>query len=830
MTYDFPIRYYEDNLIFNKDGNCWAVYRIKGISYDHLSHDKKIGILNAVTRFISNIASEAKIYIVPTAQDIEAHFAKLYKGLNTKDELYHISSNFIRGTENYLKEKLALKGVSNDYQVYIAVKLEKENSKENILSELAGLIKDPVKKINEAMGLTLPDISEREISVYKRAASAFRMSQNQRLGLEEVSSETIQWLIKRMMRRGIPGGVRIKTAGKNGQWHPMYSEVVEKDGEKKIRPYEKDILTLTEGEFEVSSKGLKITNSDGKASYQTFLTMSNIPDGIAFPGGEWLYMLQDYQVAVETLISIKNIDYRAASRKLDNKKTEIKSQKEHVIKNRERVPDELVEAEMSVDRLTEELSYGSEPLCMTNVSFLISADTEKERDDKANFIIDRYEDMHFSVERPHADQFKLFMDFIPGSERRMKDYIMPLPPKTVAGSMFPATLSLGDNEGLYIGTTGILKKNVYLDISRACKLNRSASCCFIGTLGGGKSFNANLLLFLQVMLGAYGLIIDPKAERGVWRERLPMFEPYISVTTLSPDEEDKGKLDPFLVSETIEEACELTKNILCELYNITTKDDEYLVISETLLKVKEHDKPSMLSFEKELLSFPEGDELYKSAVRLNRKISATKKIGMAGLLFGDGSSKGMSLEKRINILQIQNLNLPDPKTPKEDYTELERVSTVLMIPVAQFAKKFAMKDRKIFKMIIFDESWALNTTQVGASLFNFLSRMGRSLNGGSAFIGHSVTDLKGEGIREAITYKFIFKTVGNEEILRALNFLDLEPTDENIELLKTLPNRTCLFKDLDNRIGVLEWDAIWEDFINAFDTTPKDKKEEDYEK
>ena len=143
-----------------------------------------------------------------------------------------------------------------------------------------------------------------------------------------------------------------------------------------------------------------------------------------------------------------------------------------------------------------------------------------------------------------------------------------------------------------------------------------------------------------------------------------------------------------------------------------------------------------------------------------------------------------------------------------------------MIPVAAFAKKFAMSNRKVFKTVIFDESWALNATQVGSALFNYLARMGRSLYANAIFIGHSVTDLKGDGIKAAITYKFAFKATVQEEIIRILEWMDLEATDENIELVKNLPNRTCLFQDLEGRVVVLEFDAVWADFIDAFDTTP----------
>ena len=305
---------------------------------------------------------------------------------------------------------------------------------------------------------------------------------------------------------------------------------------------------------------------------------------------------------------------------------------------------------------------------------------------------------------------------------------------------------------------------------------------------------------------------------------------YINIITLSSDEADRGKLDPFIIyKENLEEAGELALNILAELYKLNPKDDEYLVVLEAIKWTKQQAKPSMSALADRLMNFPDSDEFRNVARRVGRRIALLREAGMSGLLFGTGDEEALNLKNRINILQIQNLAMPDPQTPKDDYTQEETVSTVLMLPIASFAKKFALSDRSIFKMILFDESWALSSTQMGIKLMNFLARMGRSLNAGCIFIGHSVNDLKGEGIKNAITYKFCFKTTEINEVKRVLEFLDLEITDENIKEVQNLENRECLFMDLERRVGKLKFDAVFEHLINAFSTTPVEKAKESEE-
>jgi hypothetical protein len=196
-------------------------------------------------------------------------------------------------------------------------------------------------------------------------------------------------------------------------------------------------------------------------------------------------------------------------------------------------------------------------------------------------------------------------------------------------------------------------------------------------------------------------------------------------------------------------------------------------------------------------------------------------MGMAGLLFGDGTEKGLSFDNRINILQVQNLKLPKSDTPKDDYTQEETLSTALMLPIASFAKKFAHSFPGVPKINLVDESWALATSQQGQALFEYLSRTGRSLFTSTVFIGHSTKDIKTEGIRNALSYKFCFHITDMDEIKRSLEFLDMEITDDNIARIQNLSNGQCIFKDLKGRIGKLSFDCVFDHLKIAFNSTPK---------
>ncbi|WP_027633435.1 ATP-binding protein [Clostridium hydrogeniformans] len=850
--YEFPIRYFEDNFIFNEQRNeCWACFKLIGYNYDFKSIKGKKNILNSMARFISNIGKEAAIYIVPVSQDVKKHYGNLIGSLDKKDLLYKAAKAHAIQTESYLEEGIKKKGNSNDYKVYVVTKLKMGDSLINDIKDtLKYFIKEPSQAIDELFGTGYKDIYEKDIQMFLKMSNEFLRKQDRRVALKKCNDNDVEWLIRRPFFRGLDnftlkGLSSVNNYEKNiaigkkdeleniteskSYWTP-YSEKVIKNGEKVIRASGREILTLTEGLIDLTENRFIKIHQDEGTSYQTFLALSHIPDGILFPGNEWLLALQDYPLQTEVIIRISTIDHKQSIRKIEGKKKEIKDQIEHIIDSDDDLPEDLADSRIYANELESELKASRSPVSDTSITFCLSADSREKLEEKVDFIKEIYTDNNFILERPLTDQMKLFMESIPGTERYVRDYIQRLPPRTLAGGIIGATRLLGDNIGPYIGTTGVLQKNVYLDVSRATKLNRSASGGFYGTLGGGKSFAANLLFYLSVLYGANGLVLDPKGERSNWIDDLPEFKDQINIITLSSAVEDKGKLDPFLIyRDNLEEAAYLAISILSELFNITPKDDEYIAALEAIEWVKKQENPSMLKLADRLMSI-EDIEIKDIARKLGRKISMLKNMAMAGLLFGDGTEQGLDFKKKINVLQIQNLNMPDPNKPKDEYTQEEVLSTVLMLPIASFARKFIHQDRRIFKIVLFDEAWALDSTSTGKQMMNALIREGRALNSGCFFISQSTKDMRAEGVKTNISYKFCFKATEINEIRSVLEFLDLEETEENIDIVRSLENGHCLFQDLDGRVGILKFDAVFEHLIyKAFNTNPDKVENDEYE-
>lgn len=826
--YQCPITYFKDNLIFNQDRSCWAVFKLAGYDYDFLDDDVKISMLYHTARFLSGIMSEAQIMIVPVEQDSRAQFCSLINGLPKDDPLYDKAVFHAKNTEKYLEQKKVTNGQSNDYRSYIVVKLAKNEESELVHSLKTAyefFIKNPVNAVNTFMALDTKDILQSKVNDCIKLAADWLYSQNLKVRMEELSGGETQWLIRRMAYRGINRRVPLFVENVDRkEWKPKADSAQVGDSEV-IKPYGKDVVNLFSGTIYPDKHMLKVVHDKNTVSYQTFLAITNIPDVLEYPGTEWIYMLQQKNMQAEVCIHVKAVDYRESQKKLGNKKREIDSQMNHIIEAAADVPEDLLEGKEYADALEKELKDFREPLLYTSVTICIAADDEEILEKRAVDIRNEYEDLNFIVERPLADQLNLFMQCIPSVGCIVKEYIMPLTPITLASGVIGATHELGDKVGPYIGTTGREGKQVFLNMGLACLKDKSASATFYGNLGVGKSFNANLLLVLNVLYGGYGLIFDPKAERGHWAEQLGVLKGFISTVTLAPTPENKGKLDPYNVYRDDPKAAdELAINVLSELLKIIPTSVEYTAILEAQRLMSERqEKPSMLKMIDVLGSFPKEDELYDRAKFLSRRLKLQANSGMSQLLFGDGSEQAISLDNRLNILQIDNLKLPSPETPKDNYTAEENLSTVLMAVISNFAKRFAMVSRGVFKLILFDESWMLGKTVEGVKLYDFLTRMGRSLFTGCIFNGHSVLDLPTEGIKNTISYKFCFQTTNDDEAVRMCEYMGMKPTPMNKGAFKSLRNGECIFQDLDGHVGKLKFDAVFQDLIDVFSTTPKAK-------
>lgn len=821
MNIEFPIKYFEDNLVFTQDGTCWAYYQLAGYNYDFLADDEKDYIFTRIKAFFWQINLDTHLLVVPNFQSIKEKHDRFKNRLS--GPLQEAAAKHMDDASDQLEKMLGEEGT--DYHFYVGIKLPKPENlqKQPLWKDIREAWREFLGSMNEASGLDSPEITEDEINRYRKAEHRIYSKIHSRLKAEPVNEEAIQWLIRRNFYRGIGRAPILK------KWSPAYSvDYREYDGGEVTvrRPLYHDVLRLTEGLIDDSPKRSlilkQIHEGEEREGHVAFLTISNVPYEMEFPGEEWIYTIQHLDFPVEVSIRTEPMDNRKALSAVRNKQKELKDQDRHAQETGNDTGLNVLEGRQEAHELEAHLQKTRMPLVKTSIILAVSASDEDELKRRCDTIKDLYQDMMFQVEQPYGDQWLAFNEFLPGAKRYIKDYIHFMEPATVAGGMFGATKQLGDGEGFFIGTTGILDQPVYIMPNRAAQGIRGTktnalSAAFLGSLGGGKSFSSNLITYLSVLAGGKALVIDPKGERGNWDQDLYDLQGQVNIVSLSTKKEDRGRLDPFSIHEDLKEAETLALDVLTFLTGVRLDDSErFPKLTRAVRKVAEGDRPCLTKVMNELISSED-----EGARRLGEHIRSFSELSFAQLLFGDGENHAaISLDTALNVLQIQNLELPAPSTSPEKYNLSEMLSIAMMLPISSFALKFIHSDRSIFKVVLLDEAWAVLNTSQGSHLASRLVRAGRAMNAGIYFVTQNANDLLDEKMKNNIGMKFAFRSTDPNEIENVLSLLNLKNTEYNASTLRELQNGQCLFQDISGRVGVVSINALFQDLFDAFDTRP----------
>lgn len=866
MDYEFPVKHFEDNLIFSTDGKVWGCYQMECEEYEMLSEEGKEQFVARLARFIAGIGEEAKILITPIKQDLEPSYqytkSQIERGYPEKSgKVYEYAKAFNEATREILENAIVDGGGNNDYKVFVLTVLPKPKD----AFEMKAFLDNPFKFTEDKMGFKSNAISEYEVEQYKTIAERYEKAQSGRFKLEKTPVETVEWLIGRVFLRGTVQEPKVRKNADGTPYTPKTDTL--KVG---LTKYKVPVENLDISNYRLRQKGrlLDIEDENGKITHQTFLEMSYMPDELNLPGYEWIEPLMDLSFGVEVCICIKTEDFRKAIRKLKENSRKIEGQSAHAHESGE-VPDEdVTDAYIDNSGLSADLSVYNDPLVSMSVIICLANSDEEQLNLQVTRVKQEMESLQFRVQRPVSDTLRSFYAALPGSSTDFATYWFKTSPSVVATSVFPVAIESGDPAGHFIGTAGARRKYIFLALVEAIRKNRSAGTAILGTLGGGKSVLANYLGYMVTLLdGGRSLFIDPKSERGdLWKAYLTEFDGEIGITTI--DWKDSGVFDPFVmykpespewfennkakfdklpnnsihtyadyVREERQKAKDLANSMFTEEMNLSkeSRANKKLAFQEALDAAARYGNASMTLVARILLGqvpeqykvFRETDKVYDDAVLLGREMVQLKSTNkLANLIIGDGSETGLSFNKRINIMQIQGLDVPDPSMSKSDYSASQRTSATIMIPLGEFAKEFT-RNPLLYdtpKAVIFDESWFLKATSQGKLLYSEIARTGRSFYAIPIFIGHSISDVDEAGIREALTYKFIFKMATDTETKAALKMLNLEETKANMELIDSLKNGECLFSDFHGRIQKIRIEILFSDILKAFETNPEKRK------
>ena len=813
----FPIKYIDNNLVWNKDNEVFAYYELIPYNYSFLSAEQKFIVHDSFRQLIAQ-SREGKIHALQIATESSIRSMQEQSKKLVTGKLKEVACQKIDEQTEALVSMIGDNQV--DYRFFLGFKLmvtEEQLNLKNIKKSAWLTFTEFLHEVNHTLMNDFVSMPNDEINRYMKMEKLLENKISRRFKVRRLEIHDFGYLMEHLY-------------GRDGIAYEDYEYQLPKkklNKETLIKYY--DLIRPTRCVIEESQRYLRLEHED-KESYVSYFTVNAIVGELDFPSSEIFYFQQQqFTFPVDTSMNVEIVENRKALTTVRNKKKELKDLDNHAYQAGSETSSNVVDALDSVDELETDLDQSKESMYKLSYVIRVSAPDLDELKRRCDEVKDFYDDLNVKLVRPAGDMLGLHSEFLPASKRYINDYVQYVKSDFLAGLGFGATQQLGETTGIYMGYSVDTGRNVYLQPSLASQgvkgtVTNALASAFVGSLGGGKSFCNNLLVYYSVLFGGQALLLDPKSERGNWKETLPEIAHEINIVNLTSDKGNAGLLDPFVIMKNVKDAESLAIDILTFLTGISSRDGEkFPVLRKAVRSVTQSDSRGLLHVI---------DELRREDTPISRNIAdhidSFTDYDFAHLLFSDGTvENAISLDNQLNIIQVADLVLPDKDTTFEEYTTIELLSVSMLIVISTFALDFIHSDRSIFKIVDLDEAWAFLNVAQGETLSNKLVRAGRAMQAGVYFVTQSSGDVSKESLKNNIGLKFAFRSTDLGEIKQTLEFFGIDKDDENNQKrLRDLENGQCLLQDLYGRVGVVQIHPVFEELLHAFDTRPPVQRNE----
>lgn len=609
------------------------------------------------------------------------------------------------------------------------------------------------------------------------------------------------------------------------------------------------VASITDSIIDPTQLGyLKLQTTEGEC-YLSHVVVNSFP--VDMIGTHVFQRAQELPFPVEVHIKAKYIDKHTALRKINLAAQRFKETDQDRWESGEDEDDSLASGRYVLNRAKNQIASNEGHFMKWVAVIVVHGQTKQACKERANQVKEHMENVHIHCVRPVADQLQLFYKFLHGQPLDFeRNWVQWTTHQAFAENLFAISNRLGTKTGFYLGRIDkypqvALERSESIAASRDVVLfhpfianegitgavTDSPHIAITGQTGKGKTFLVKLLFMYLTFLKVKVLYIDPKSEMKKWfekaignpeiQEKYPLFVEHLRnihyVTLDASDAENWGVLDPICFLEG-SEAKDLAQDIIEQIYDMHGKDDVKTALLKTLTTVIEEramgEKVGLMHVIDRLKKAEE-----KSIRNAGELLYEMTQNSILQLIFSYGQTKALNLNHKINILGIEGLSLPGEEANPRYYTDSERKSVCIMLPLAKFCEKFGSKDKTEKTAEIFDEAWILRKSRAGKKLSAESRRIGRSYNNALIYVTQFVSDVTGEDDKGNFGVTFAFdEQQERDDILR---YLGLEVTTTNKDMLKKLMKGQCIFSDFYGRVGKLNVDCLFEEWAEAFKTVEK---------
>lgn len=821
MAYKVPFRSLKENMILNQEGDVWAYYRIFPEEVSQYNQEKKEEFKRKWAYLFQktlNRYEDFHLFMYPKDMQLQQRFERLVPDLDPRNP--KIGFHYMNESVKALKGEM---GFVTEDGYCIGVRIKNVYEMENPIEQAKRTLTDFGDRILSLLGQSevVDDVKFDEVSnIEEDLALSLMNVKAQRLKLSE-----IRYLLRLNYLRNITHDAELES---------------------------KKVLGITDTILDsCTHTGYLHLSSEEGESCISFVPIARFENmNIAYNHLFELAKNMNFPCEFHIKGHYKELDgLTGFSQKVSRTKKRFRAERKDANKSGESAGKKNNQGLAATEKLEDEIESG-QPLIEWLACFVVYGKDQKECKKRSDSLIRILSNRDIEAFRPTADQLKLFYRLLFGSSiAGMQSWLQISNGQTLAETLFAVTNHVGNHVGWVIGRVDPFFETQSLDISVKASRNLvlfnamvanqgihtaktdSPHIGITGETGKGKSYLTKLIFYYSSMQDMDILLIDPKKEMRsrfnavvsspYCQKHYPLFVEHLKTVhyvTLDPnDRANDGVLDPIVFLKGTD-AKDTAQAMIESIYNLKDKDEIETAIlnyiTETIEEREMGRKVGLLTVVQKLMR-DENEKVQKAGKLLNQKIQ--KSVLQLG--FSDGSTTGLDLNSRLTVLEIMGLELPDSTDKLEEYTDIQKKSICLMLPLGKFCEKFGSSNPNRFTMEIFDEAWILTKAKGGKRILKQMRRVGRSQNNSLVYTTQSVKDVQDEDDHGNFGTIFAFDEPSEREEI--LSHLGLEVTDRNKKLLSGMLKGQCMMNDMYGRVAKISIHTPFEEFHKANETVDK---------
>ncbi|MCF0233095.1 MAG: ATP-binding protein [Enterococcus sp.] len=819
MKLEYPlIDCIKRNIVLTQEKEAIAYYRIRSETVMLTDLEKKAKTKKKVARALNRLKANGgfEINLLPVNADIRTKMSEMRNLLDKE--------NYQVGIDKLMKTSMALEqemGMVYEYIWLIGVPLKKKDIASDLKETVTNSINTVSEKIVKGFGFEV-ELAEDWEKIYRE--QELEVFQNlSDLLVERLTEDELYYYQAYQFLKNIP----------HERQDVLSSQNLDNLMATKIKP--------------LFGGGLHL-NCDYGESYVSYLPIGDV--GVFLDGNHFLEVVQKMPFSVEVKIQAMFAESKgqlALSGRSARARTRTKNIMEEAHLAGSKQKRKIIEGQLALDDLDQKIDDGVDIIDWKAVVVVVGS-TKKQMRKRKKYLINRFDGLGIPLIKATFDNPYLFQSTLFGNFMRMQTtrWQHTSTIESLAEMNFFTSLRAGTKLGFYIGRVdatleekesreSIISNSKNLVLMNMLLANKEGidgkktnnpHWALTGDTGNGKSVTAKTLFMYSALLRDKVLYIDPKKEvrrqfmatinDPEYRKKYPLDVDFVNsfnfVTLDVRNKDNHGVLDPIVLFDETE-AIATAKSMLINIYDGNWEMKQLTAINETVAEVvKERQEGKQVGFWHVIERMVESEiAIVKD---MGRFLLSTIKGSILELAFSHGEVEGLSFDKKVTILEIEDLDLPSDKNEKLD--ENKRLSVTLMFALGMFCSKFGSRNPKEETVTFFDESWIFLSSTEGKKILKSMKRIGRSFNNFLVLITQSTNDLDDGEDGTGFGTVICFDEVQNREGI--LEYLNLPVNETNMKWVSNMVQGQCLMKDMFGQTNRIAIHVLFEEWLELFKT------------